>query len=357
MDYQPRDRPPFLEFGYWDETIQRWHREGLPRHVDKENAADYFGLDFDRYQVVTGFPVSVGLEPPFEELVIDDRGAKEVFQQADGSRVLRHKTHSSIPLHLDYLLTDRQSWREHYLPRLDPDTLARFPDDWDDLIKAWDEPDRSEPIFLWAGSLYGKLRDWMGLENISYVIYDDPLWFNEMVTTLADCTIGALTKVLESEVTFDACGMWEDMAYKSGPLISPKHFKKYLSPHYRRISDLLRRHGVEILWVDCDGNIEKLVPLWLECGVNCVIPFEVGTWGADPLAYRRIFGKDLRMMGGFNKRILAGSKAAIEAEVIRLAQLVKEGGYIGFCDHYVPPDVSLENYLFYLDKTKQYWGN
>jgi uroporphyrinogen decarboxylase len=61
-------------------------------------------------------------------------------------------------------------------------------------------------------------------------------------------------------------------------------------------------------------------------------------------------------MGGFDKRILASSKDAIEAEVFRLAPLVEDGGYIGFCDHRVPPDVGLDNYVFYLDTVRQVWG-
>ncbi len=62
------------------------------------------------------------------------------------------------------------------------------------------------------------------------------------------------------------------------------------------------------------------------------------------------------MMGGFSKRILAHSQEAIEQEVVRLLPLVEEGGYIGFCDHRVPPDVPLENYLFYLETARKVWG-
>lgn len=53
-------------------------------------------------------------------------------------------------------------------------------------------------------------------------------------------------------------------------------------------------------------------------------------------------------MDGFDKHILQSDKAQIEAEVCRLVPLVEEGDYIGFCDHRVPPDVPLENYLFFL---------
>lgn len=63
------------------------------------------------------------------------------------------------------------------------------------------------------------------------------------------------------------------------------------------------------------------------------------------------------MMGGFDKHILARGKAEIEAEVLRLTPLVEEGGYIPFCDHRVPPDVPLENYLFYLEYARHIWGH
>jgi hypothetical protein len=27
--------------------------------------------------------------------------------------------------------------------------------------------------------------------------------------------------------------------------------------------NLLQQHGIDIIWTDCDGNILKLIPLWL----------------------------------------------------------------------------------------------
>jgi len=87
-----------------------------------------------------------------------------------------------------------------------------------------------------------------------------------------------------------------------------------------------------------------------------MFPLEVGTWGADPVRYRREYGRDLLMMGGFDKHILQRSRNEIQAEVVRLAPLVEEGGFIPFCDHRVPPDVPLSNYLFYLDCARRTWG-
>lgn len=361
MHYQPRDRTPITDFGFWQETFPIWHRQGLPRSVHfsyaSSNHVEYFGMDFGLDAVSRATALRVGLTPAFRLKVLEDRGEYEVRQQADGVRVLRRKFMSSIPQHQGRLLTDRASWEKHYKPRLDPDHPQRLPKDWNERVAAWQDPQRAEIVVLPGGSLYGWLRNWMGVENISYLVYDDPAWFEEMVTTVADCILGALRRALASGVQFDACGMWEDMAYNAGPLLSPRHFKRYLLPHYRRIVDLLHRHGVDVVWVDCDGNIEKLIPLWLEAGVNCMFPLEVGSWRADPVQYRRQYGKDLLMMGGFDKHILQGSKAAIEQEVHRLAPLVEEGGYIGFCDHRVPPDVPLENYLFFLERIRDVWAH
>ena len=90
----------------------------------------------------------------------------------------------------------------------------------------------------------------MGLENLSLVLYDDLAWFEEMVTTVADCIIGTLSRVLETGGQFDACFMWEDMCYNAGPLLSPQHFKQLLVPHYRRITDLLHKYGVDVVGFD-----------------------------------------------------------------------------------------------------------
>ena len=358
MHYQPRDRSPIADFGFWEETIVIWHDQGLPEHIyfqgSDNNTVEFFGMDFGIDSIGTG--VESGLFPAFEEKIIEDHGNRIIMQQTDGVIVERDRFMSSIPKPVAHTLTDRASWQQHFLPRLDPETPGRFPENWEVRCQLWLNSQRQQVLTLPGGSLYGWLRNWMGLEQLSMTVYDDPTFFNEMVTTVADCVLAVLEKTLASGVQFDACGMWEDMAYNAGPLLSPRHFKKYLVPHYRRIADLCHRYDVDVIWLDCDGKIDALLPLWLDAGINCMFPLEIGTWGADPVKYRQMYGKELLLMGGFDKHILAQSKADIEREINRLAPLVEEGGFIGFCDHRVPPDVPYENYLFYLEKVRKIWG-
>ena len=361
MHYQPRDRAPLYDFSFWHETIPEWHKQGLPESVTRANANEYFGLD----QSIAGGDAHAGrapqanvmLCPTFEQKQIEDRGDHEIVQQSDGVRVLRKKWMGSIPHPEAYLLTDRDSWEAHYKPRLDPDDPQRFPDDWDQRVAYSRDPDRQHMLAVGAGSLYGRLRDWMGVENISYLVYDDPALFEEMVTTVTDCIVGTLEKVLASGARFEACSMWEDMCYSGGPLLSPNLFKQYLVPNYKRITSLLHQHGIDVVWLDCDGKIDDLIPLWLEGGVNTMFPIEVGTWQGDPVRYRKTFGRDLLLMGGFDKHLLQRTPQDIEAEIQRLAPLVEEGGFIPMPDHRVPPDVPLVNYEFYARRAREVWGH
>lgn len=361
MLYQPVDRTPLYDFLYWSETIPVWHAQGLPRDYKATTAWQYFGLDAGLGGgELPGWyaPVRNNLLPRFESQVIEQTDETETVRQPDGVIVQRGRGKTmSIPMHVGHTLVDRDSWERHYLPKLDPDDRRRVPDDLDAFAAASRDPNRDHPIIAGGGSLFGWVRDWMGIENIALVPYDDPAWFEEMVTACADVTVKCLQHLLDAGVQVDVIAMWEDMCYSGGPLLGPAHFEQFLVPQYKRVTELGRKLGAKVLWVDCDGKIDELVPLWLEGGINCMFPIEVGTWKADPLKFRDEYGRDLLLMGGFDKRILADTPEAITAEVERLAPLVEEGGFIGFCDHRVPPDVPYENYLHYLERARAVWAN
>ena len=68
--------------------------------------------------------------------------------------------------------------------------------------------------------------------------------------------------------------------------------------------------------------------MWLEGGVNVMFPIEIGTWNADPMAFRREYGRELRILGGINKLALEQDRKAIDAEIERRKPLMAEGGFI-----------------------------
>jgi uroporphyrinogen decarboxylase len=58
------------------------------------------------------------------------------------------------------------------------------------------------------------------------------------------------------------------------------------------------------------------------------------------------------LLGGVNKLALIAGREAVDRELEHLRPLVERGGYLPCVDHRVPPDVSYENYLYYLEKKK-----
>ena len=78
--------------------------------------------------------------------------------------------------------------------------------------------------------------------------------------------------------------------------------------------------------------------------------------GPHPADLLNEFGKELRIMGGFDKIQMIKGKEAIKAYMKTIVPLVERGGFIPFCDHRCPPDVKEEDYLYYLDLKEQMFG-
>jgi uroporphyrinogen decarboxylase len=341
MFYEGFDRMPVMHWAGWTETDRRWQEEGLPR--DGEVHAF-----LDAVPMPPPVPVENGLFPRFEEETLEETPEYRIFRQADGVVAQHWKDRSCIPHYVDFLLKDRAGWKR-YEEKLQPhpDRLPRDLDATIDRLKA-----SGQPLAVSTGSMVGWIRDWMGVVNFAYLQYDDPQLLGEMVDTISNLVCWCLDQVLP-RVRVEFGGGWEDICGRNGPLISPELFRKYAVPGYRKITSRLRDHGVQLHWVDCDGYIDPLVPLWIEGGVNVLFPVEIGAWNADPRAFRRKYGRELRIVGGIDKRALARGRPAIDAEIARRVPLMRDGGYVPLPDHVIPPDVPLADYRYYLERIRE----
>ena len=366
FNYGNYDRLPVAHFGYWEELLDKWVAEGHLKPHEITGAIDgspnelliseKLGFDFNyytTYQDLSGFS---SLYPAFEPKRIreHDDGSYEYLNE-DGMIVLQKPGTRCIPKEIDHLLKDRASWEEHYLPRLQYSD-ARF--DETVLKKLASESEtRTEPLGLYCKSLFGQIRNWMGVVGISCLYYDDEDLYDEIINTVGDLVFKTTKRTLESGVTFDFAHFWEDICFKNGPLVVPSVFMEKVGPHYRRIADLVNSRGIEIISLDCDGVIDSLIPVWFENGVNTMFPIEVGTWGASIAPWRAQYGKNLRGVGGMNKNVLSYDKAAVEAEVERLKPLVALGGFLPCPDHRLPPDTKWELVQYYCDRMHTVFSN
>jgi uroporphyrinogen decarboxylase len=58
-------------------------------------------------------------------------------------------------------------------------------------------------------------------------------------------------------------------------------------------------------------------------------------------------------MGGMDKRAIASGREGVDAELRRIQPLLREGGFIPMLDHFVPPDVSYQTYLYYVERRRE----
>jgi uroporphyrinogen decarboxylase len=172
-----------------------------------------------------------------------------------------------------------------------------------------------------------------------------------MTEFIADFVLRVMDRALSEIPDLDFAQVWEDMAMKTGSLIAPKLFREFMMEPMKRVTKVLNEYGIEIIMVDSDGNVDELIPLWLEGHVNLIYPNEVAA-SCDCLKYREQFGKEVLLIGNIDKRVLieGTDKKKIEHEVMsKVPALVEQGGFAPMVDHAVPPDVSFENFQYYMD--------
>jgi uroporphyrinogen decarboxylase len=345
LHYQAVDRPPFYMAGPWASTMSRWHAEGLPE-----------GADFLEYLCVPQcHPKHVGIEtqifPSFEPEVIEDHGKYVLRRNERGALIREPKDQTSMPEFLEYPLTGPECM-DGLRTRLAPDNPGRVRPDWPDLARRLQRS--GQPVFCNGGSYFGFLNEHMGTDRLMLAYFDTPELLHEVNDLLCRNCEQALT-LASAQIALDYVGYHEDMAYKNGSIISPAMVREFMMPFYRRVQAIRRAAGLDLGVMDCDGDIHELIPLWLEVGINVMLPIEVAA-GMDVADLRAEYGQDLGLIGGFDKRILADSPQAIRNEMNRLQPVIEGGGYLCGCDHGIPPDVPWKNFRCFIDCLKTILG-
>jgi hypothetical protein len=350
MRFEPVDRVPLMEVGIWDETFDRWHHEGLPKWVTHlRHLEDYLGLD--RSFNVNWLPIRESIYPHFEPRVLEETETERVMVDGLGVTFRERKYHRTIPQYLRFPVQDEADY-DALLPRLDGKHPDRYPDDFDEDLH-W-RYERGEIIGISFESFFGFPRTLMGLEGWCMATHDQPRLVERIIRDRVQFAKDLFPRLLATG-RLDFVQVWEDMAYKTGPLVSPKFVRRVMQPAYEELAAFFKDHGVRLLMVDCDGRVNSLLPIFLEAGIHGTHPCEIAA-GADPLVLRRE-NPTAALMGGMDKRRIAAGPEEIDAELRRVAPLLREGAFIPMLDHFVPPDVSFETYCYYVERRRELLAN
>ncbi len=310
MNFQPVDRLPRWEWAmWWDQTIERWHAEGLPRELKFSRVFDlarYFGLD------------------PYQQFW---------FSTTDPTiEATQHHVEGMVATMDDY-----QRVRPRLYPRHDRALESMRP---------WAERQRRGEAVVWCTfeGFFWFPRTLMGFEKLIYSFYDQPELVHRINGDLLDFNLRLLEQMASACVPAFMT-IAEDMSYNHGPMISKEIFDEFIAPYYRRLVPRLEELGI-LLLADTDGDVTLLAPWLDEVGVAGVLPLERQA-GVDGMKLRERYPR-LRLVGHFDKMTMNRGEAAMRGEFERLAPLMKTGGFIPSVDHQTPPGVSLEEYRLYL---------
>jgi uroporphyrinogen decarboxylase len=377
MHRQPGVRTLLWEFGYWTATVERWYGEGLPSSPfmppmglppgngvfgealpfpHMPGLVRYRDLDIHR-QVghddgAIRIPVNWRHSPAFGERILEEDADTRVMINGDGVKVRVNKGNDSLPQYLEFPVYDRASWETIKSERFGPDIAKRFPDRWQNMLPAFRR--RDYPLGLVMDGFFSAPRELLGVENQLMMYYDDPELMHDINDHLANTWLAAVEEVV-SQVDIDFVYVWEDMSFKNGPLMSPAAFRTFIVPYYKRVTSFLRAHGIDVIFVDTDGYCMELIPGFIDGGVTGMYPFECQA-GMDIVEVRKRFPQ-LLIQGGLDKTKVAAGPETIDAELAaKLPVLLAQGGYIPYCDHLVPPDVSWENYTYLRKRIQEYVG-
>jgi hypothetical protein len=308
MNFKPFDRLPVLEWApWWDQTISRWHKEGLPPEIT------------DRYDINRYF----GQEPYIQDWISP---RKPTCPAAP------HHGASIIKTMDDYIKV-----KEHLYP------LPAINAEW---WKKQAELQHKGEAVLWftLDGFFWFPRTLMGIQEHMTGFYDQPELMHRINSDNAEWQMKVIGSIFDICVP-DFMTFAEDMSYNHGPMLSKKCFDEFMKPNYAKVIPVLKERDVTV-FIDSDGDITKAAPWFTGCGIDGILPLERQA-GVD-LGKLRVTHPKLRFLGGYDKMVMNKGEEEIRAEFERLMPVAKQGGYILGVDHQTPPGVSLENYRIFL---------
>ena len=192
--------------------------------------------------------------------------------------------------------------------------------------KSWPDPTRDELIagvderasYLHEESDYAVVLNLpLGIFHYAQVLRGFDVWLMDLALdpALANCPHDALLEVtlVQTRRLLEAAGdcvdvvcYADDVAMSTGPLVSPRTYRRLLRPYLQSVFAAIRGQTDAKLLYHCDGDIRWLIDDLVEMGVDAVNPVQApaGSMG-DTAALKSEFGERISFWGSIDtERVL-----------------------------------------------------
>jgi uroporphyrinogen decarboxylase len=353
------DRVPIYD-KFWFETEREWREQlGCPYVFHPERSKYDWGATSPETQSRTLWEI---FDMDITEVAWPDYRlrmiAPEVLEETDewilerdgNEACLRWWKHKmGTPEHVSYGIDTPEKWAR-VKPRM---TASRERVRWHEfwpLYKRGREADRF--ICFCTVEPFEMIKDVLGHEIMLKAMIRQPEWIHDIYDTYTRVAI-QMFEIVEAEgMKCDGAFVYGDMAYNTGPFMSPRHFREFLKPYHQRMFDEFHRRGMPVIF-HSDGDIRLVIEDLIDSGVDAINPLECkANMDLRELAPR--YGERLGFVGGIDVRVLGTNDPGKIREEVRskLAAAMPYHGYVYHSDHSVPPGVTLESYKLLLEEVK-----
>jgi len=207
-------------------------------------------------------------------------------------------------------------------------------------------------IIAVSGKIFTLTWMLMGFQNFSLKLILDPQLVSDVFKRVAEIQFSALEQMLSKDCV-GAVWVVDDLAFGSGPMISPEAFREHVFYWYGKMAR--RCHELDRLFImHSDGDVTSLMPDIIETGIDVLQPIDPTCM--DIVKMKREYGDRITLVGNVpNELLRSGSVQEVETYTRRLLREAAPGG--GFCvgsGNSVPDWAKFENYMAMRNTTLKY---
>ena len=208
-------------------------------------------------------------------------------------------------------------------------------------------------VILHMNDIWSLPSRMMSFEDFIINIIEEPEFIADLVRMTVDAQIPLAEEAAKRGVQFVFTG--DDVAYNSGPMISPDIFREIFFPELKRIIGVYRDLGLYVL-KHTDGNIMPLLDMYLEAGIHLLDPIDPIA-GMDLKHMKNTYGDKIAFKGNVNcaTTLVHGSIDDTVAETRRCLEIgMPGGGYVISSSNSIHSSVNPDNYRAMLETIDQY---
>jgi len=357
---QQPDRVPIYD-KFWFEVEREWREQlGCPYVFHTERSDFDWGATSPETQSTTlweifDMDITEVAWPDFRIRLVPAETIAETDEwitQRDGNectlRWWRHKM--GTPEHIGFGIDTPEKWAQVKPLLTASPARVRWHEFWPLYRRA---RQAGRYVCFCTVEVFEMIKDVLGHELMLRNMLRRPEWIHDIFETYTRLALDMFALVEAEGMTCDGAFVYGDMAYNTGPFMSPTHYREFLKPYLKQMCDVFHRRGMPVIF-HSDGDIRPVIEDLLDAGVDALNPLEAKA-GLDVRELAPQYGDRVGFVGNIDVRILMTNDRERVREEVRskLAAVMPYRGFICHSDHSVPPGVKLETYQFLLDEIRR----